>query len=172
MPMTPDEFAKKYKMDQTFSFVKRLAMFLNDGADHLPHRWFDKSAVARVVFGLARAPAEDSDWVTKKLSNLTGRARDFMIVEFERTIISNPVHGIRASVDSSDTRGQEGRKKDIKLRSMVKSAKKTDSIIKIGDLPQEMKEEVLATRVALKTFEKAVGQLPLLPVLTENHKKK
>ena len=167
---TPAEFARKYKADTTGSYAQRCAAFLNAGADELPYRFFDRRLVAKVAYGLSRAPGEESVYM-RKLSSVLCGANEILKKDHNREVWTDRLEGIRATVDLSDLAKTKRRKKVRRVASSVRSLDETDQMIDINQIKDaKLKREIQVTRREKNKLLDIVNKLPQLPPKAGNEK--
>lgn len=158
---TPAEFIRNYKA-RGDSPSRRLANLMHDAAVTCPGRFLPKPAVAKVVFGLGRLPAEDSEHVKKRLSTARSGANTILSREFRREIVSDRVEGIRATVDDEDLLKTRHRQKRRRVQSTIASLKETDSLIDPKKLSAPAKSEFQSASATIRKLGSAALQLPQL----------
>ncbi len=161
--ISPDEFARNWKIDTAQPFTERLADFLNAGAEACPKRFFSKTVCAKIAYGLGRVPASESDYVKRRLSGTVHGANAVMMRKHEREIYNDPVDGLRATVDDEDLMNTKHTLKRRRLRSAVASLRATDSLVKPSNLSAAAKRDLQSSRSALVLLEKGIATLPALP---------
>jgi hypothetical protein len=159
--VSPAEFVRSYKGDPDARPSHRLADFLLGAAKACPKRFFDKRTLAKVAFNLGRLPAEDSDYI-KRLSSVLSTANNVLHAD-RRGIVTDPVDGARSTVDDRDLLETVHRKKRRRVGSAVESLAKTDSVIVMGNIPPQLRDELGRSRDAIKKLASGVSALPALP---------
>ncbi len=159
---SPAEFAKHYKIDSTGSYAERAAKFLNDAANELPYRFFDKRTVAKIALGLSRTPDEKSD-AMDRLSSVLNSANKLLAREHGREVWIDPVEGVRATVNDSDLARTKHRKKRRRVKHAVQSLEYTDKLIDVNKVDDTLKKELQRSRRALRALSEAVADMPQLP---------
>jgi hypothetical protein len=142
---------------------ERLAEFLNFAADQLPHMFVDKRIAAKVACALKRAPAEDSDYVRRKLQSAMTSARRILQRDYGRDLHTDKIEGLRATVDPRDAAGTTYRSTRNRIHSAIKSHKKVDALIDISKLSGALRKEVAQTRNSYEALDKFTNDIPLLP---------
>jgi hypothetical protein len=158
---TPAEFIRSYK-PRGDSPSRRLACLLHDGAVACPGRFFDKPAIAKLVFGLGRTPAEDSEHVKKRLSAARNGGQTILAREFKREIVQDRLEGLRATVDDEDLLKTRHRQKRRRVQSTVASLHATDALIDPKKLSPAAAAEYQSATAPIRKLQAAALQLPQL----------
>lgn len=158
---TPAEFIRTYKT-RGDSPSRRLACLLHDAALSCPGRYFEKPAIAKLVFGLGRLPPEDSEHVKKRLSAARNGASLILAREFKREIVSDRLEGLRATVDDEDLLKTRHRQKRRRVQSTVASLHATDALIDPRKLSESAKIEFQSATATIRKLQAAALQLPQL----------
>jgi hypothetical protein len=167
---SPEEFAKKYKADPSATYIARLAAFLNAGADELPYRFFDRKLVAKIAYGLSRAPGEDTLYM-KKLSSALSSASTILMATHKRGVWTDRVEGVRATVDAADLAKTVRRRKVRRMAGSARSLDATDKVIDTNEIKDtKLKREVQAGRREMRKVLEIVGDMPQLPPKAGNVK--
>jgi hypothetical protein len=141
---------------------RRLANLLHDAAIACPSRFLDKPQIAKLIFGLGRIPAEDSDHVRKQLGSARGGANLILAKEFKREIVSDRVEGIRATIDDEDLLKTRHRQKRRRVQGTIASLKETDALIDPRKLSDAGKSEFMSATATIRKLQAAALQLPQL----------
>lgn len=167
--MTPAEFIRNYNPPKDLSPAERLAEFLHDGAMRCPMRFFDRRVTAKIAFSLRNLPAENSDVVRAQLKGVMKSVQRILAQKYNKEIVADRVDGIRATVDDKDLYTYRHRPKQGRVASAIASLQATDARVKPGNLPSDMRAELMRSRNVIGTLAKTVQELPQL---TEGTKKK
>lgn len=160
---SPADFARNYDIDTTGTYGERASKFLNEGANVLPYRFFDKRLLAKVAFGLSRVPGEDTDYVKKRLGSVLTSANRLLMKVYSREVYVDPVEGIRATVDDADLVRTKHRRKRRRVKTTIASLQATDNLVDSNKLTGDLKRELMRSRRSIKSLNEAVGDLPQLP---------
>lgn len=115
---SPAEFARSFKADTTATYGERCAAFLNAAADELPYRFFPKPLVAKVALGRSRTPDVKSDDVRNRLPSILQSAERILTKEHNREVYTDPVEGVRATVDANDLARTKHRRKRRRVKAL------------------------------------------------------
>jgi hypothetical protein len=165
--ISPDEFARAWKVDMSQPYTERLADFLAAAVEQCPKRFFSKSICAKVAYGLGRVPASESDYVKKRLSGTVHGANAVMMRKHGREIFNDPIDGLRATVNDEDLMNTKHSLKRRRVQSAVASLRATDSLVKPANLSPAAKRDLQNSRQALALLEKGGAMLPALTAKKE-----
>ncbi len=158
---TPAEFIRSYT-PRGDSPSRRLACLLHDGAVQCAGRFFEKTAIAKLVFGLGRTPADDSEHVKKRLSSARTGAQLILAREFKREIVADRLEGIRATVDDEDLLKTRHRQKRRRVQGTIASLYATDALIDPKKLSAAAAAEYHSATATIRKLQAAALQLPQL----------
>lgn len=159
--INPIEFVRTYQ-PIAGTYAERGAKFLYDFMQALPMRFVSKGVCAKISLGLSKVPAADAIDMQRFNSIRGGINKKLMKLGHE--IVSDPVDGLRCSVDMEDLAKTNRRKKLRRVNLANESFKATDALIDASKIKDpELKKELTASRRAMSLLDGALSSLPQLP---------
>lgn len=152
-----------FSVDVTLSMPKRIASFLDWAAKVTPGRPVSYQLLTKVCAKTNRLPSENDSRVAV-VKNAVSRAKNVLIDEYGRGVVSHPGMGIRATIDSEDTARTQMETDTRRITSAIRAADRTRSIINVKDIKdKELKNRVNSVNNVIKVLVSQDVMTRLLP---------